>query len=85
MLYELLVGDLPLSRDALRQAGLPEIQRRIRENEPQRPSTRVSDLGKASEQHAKVRSTDTRTLQRRLRGDLDWVVMKALEKDRTRR
>jgi non-specific serine/threonine protein kinase/serine/threonine-protein kinase len=85
ILYELLTGALPFDRKELRQAGLAEIQRTIREKEPPRPSTRVTQLGPASTEAAKNRHTEPHRLAGQLRGDLDWVTMKALEKDRTRR
>lgn len=85
MLYELLTGALPFDRKDLRQAGLAEIQRIIREKEPPRPSTRITQLGPASTEAAKNRHTEPRRLASELRGDLDWITMRALEKDRTRR
>ena len=85
LLYELLVGARPFDSRELRRAGLAEIQRKIREEEPPRPSTRVNSLGEQSTGIAQSRRTDPTTLVKRLRGDLDWIVMKALEKDRTRR
>jgi non-specific serine/threonine protein kinase/serine/threonine-protein kinase len=85
MLYELLTGALPFDRDELRQAGFAEIQRTIREKEPPRPSTRVGPPGPASTEAAKKRHTEPKRLVSDLRGDLDWITMKALEKDRTRR
>ncbi len=85
VLYELLVGALPFDAQELREAGLPGIQRRIREEEPPKPSRRWSQLGEAGEVAAVKRRSDRRTLAKRLRGDLDWIVMKALDKDRTRR
>jgi len=85
MLYELLTGALPFESKELRQAGYDEIRRRIREVDPPRPSTRVSTLGEKATDAAKNRRTEPRQLAGRLRGDLDWIVMKALEKDRTRR
>jgi eukaryotic-like serine/threonine-protein kinase len=85
MLYELLTGALPFDRDQLRRAGLMEIQRTIREKEPPRPSTRVTQLGPASAEAAHSRRTEPARLAGELRGDLDWITMKALEKDRTRR
>jgi len=66
-------------------AGLSEIQRMIREVDPPRPSTKLTSLGDASTMVAQRRRTEPRTLAREVRGDLDWVVMKCLEKDRTRR
>jgi non-specific serine/threonine protein kinase/serine/threonine-protein kinase len=85
VLYELLTGSLPLSRETLRAAGYAEIQRIIREVEPPRPSTRVSTLGASAGDLAKKRHTDVRRLTRELQRDLDWVLMRTLEKDRTRR
>lgn len=85
VLYELLVGALPFARKSLRQAGMAEIQRIIREEEPPKPSTRLSSLGDESTTVAQKRHTDRTTLERQVRGDLDWITMKAMEKDRTRR
>jgi tetratricopeptide (TPR) repeat protein len=85
ILYELLTGALPFDRKALRQAGFAEIQRTIREKEPPRPSTRITPHGPASTEAAANRHTEPRRLASELRGDLDWVTMRALEKDRTRR
>ena len=85
LLYELLTGALPFDPRKLRSAGFGEIQRIIREEEPPRPSTRLSSLGEASTTSAQNRQLDSRSLERQLRGDLDWIVMKSLEKDRTRR
>jgi non-specific serine/threonine protein kinase/serine/threonine-protein kinase len=85
LLYELLAGALPFDRRELRAAGLAEIQRIIREKEPPRPSTRVIQLGTASIEVAANRRTEPRRLVGELRRDLDWITMRALEKDRTRR
>lgn len=85
MLYELLAGALPFENKALLQGGLLEIQRIIREVEPAKPSTRLSSMGAKSATIAHKRNTEARTLVRQLRGELDWIAMKALEKDRTRR
>jgi non-specific serine/threonine protein kinase/serine/threonine-protein kinase len=85
LLYELLVGTLPFDRQALRQAGLDEIRRTIRDTDAPRPSTRVLQLGSDAEQTAAQRQTQPSKLRSRLRGDLDWITIKALEKDRTRR
>ncbi len=85
LLYELLTGMTPLGSETLLRAGYAEIQRIIREETPPRPSMRMSLKSDDSPEIAKVRHEDTRTLQRALRGDLDWIVMKALEKDRARR
>jgi len=85
ILYELLVGALPFDTRELRRAGFEEILRRIREDEPPRPSTKVRTLGDASSASARNRRTEPRLLARQLQGDLDWIVIKALEKDRARR
>jgi tetratricopeptide (TPR) repeat protein/tRNA A-37 threonylcarbamoyl transferase component Bud32 len=85
MLYELLTGALPFSRQTLREAGLDGLRRAIREKEPPRPSTRVTTLGAELPETARRRRTDPGRLAGQLRGDLDWIAMKALEKDRTRR
>jgi serine/threonine protein kinase/tetratricopeptide (TPR) repeat protein len=85
ILYELLVGAQPFDSKTLREAGFDEMRRRIREEEPPRPSTRASILGHDSSVAADRRRTDLGGLVRQLRGDLDLIVMKALEKDRTRR
>jgi non-specific serine/threonine protein kinase/serine/threonine-protein kinase len=85
MLYELLTGALPLDRSEMRQAGLDAIRQMIREREPLKPSTRVSKLKAESSDAARNRHVDPDRLARLLRGDLDWITMKALEKDRTRR
>jgi tetratricopeptide (TPR) repeat protein len=81
LLYELVAGVLPFETGA----KYDEIRRRIREEDPPRPSTRISSLGSASIEAARNRRTDPKTLQMELRGDLDWVVMRALEKDPARR
>jgi eukaryotic-like serine/threonine-protein kinase len=85
LLYELSTGTLPFDTRALLNAGYDEIRRRIREEDPPRPSTRVSTLGDLSIEAARNRRTDPKTLQTELRGDLDWVVMHALDKDPSRR
>jgi eukaryotic-like serine/threonine-protein kinase len=86
LLYELLTGKTPFDAKRLVAAGLDEIRRIIREEDPLRPSTRLSILT-AEEQTtaAKRRHTDPPRLLHLVRGDLDWIVMKCLEKDRTRR
>lgn len=85
LLYELLTGALPFSSETLRRAGYEEVLRIIREDEPPRPSTRVSTMGEVAFEVAKRRRTDVGRLARELRRDLDWVILKALEKDRARR
>jgi eukaryotic-like serine/threonine-protein kinase len=85
LLYELLTGMLPFDSRELRQAGLSEIQRIILEKDPPRPSTRITQLGPGSTEAAQNRHTELRRLVSELRGDLDWITMRSLEKDRTRR
>ena len=85
LLYELLVGELPFASAELRRSSHDEIRRRIREEEPPRPSRRYSELGDASEAVARARRTDPDKLAARLRGDIDWIILRALEKDRIRR
>jgi non-specific serine/threonine protein kinase/serine/threonine-protein kinase len=85
LLYELLVGALPFDPFELRSAAFDEICRRIREQEPSKPSTRLTTLGDAGTESAHNRGTDERGLGRELRGDLDWITMSALEKERGRR
>jgi tetratricopeptide (TPR) repeat protein len=85
LIYELLVGVQPFDVHELRSSGFDEMRRKIREQDPPRPSTRVSTSGKTSPEIAERLRTDAPTLARWLRGDLDWIVMKALEKDRNRR
>src|SRR6185369_16184841 len=86
LLYELLTGKTPFDTQALLAAGLDEMRRTISEQEPARPSTRLSTmLAGELTTTAKHRRTDAPKLVHLLRGDLDWIVMKALEKDRARR
>jgi eukaryotic-like serine/threonine-protein kinase len=107
LLYELLTGTTPFDTKALLAAGLDELRRTIREQEPIRPSTRLStrfasadvkkvksrgrgaeDVGLKAEEETPSRrqpETETKELIRQVRGDLDWIVMKCLEKDRARR
>jgi serine/threonine protein kinase len=85
LLYELLTGTTPIEAARLRAAGYAEMQRLIREQDAPRPSTRFSSLGDTAELTASNRGLDVKRLVQLLAGDLDWVVMKALEKDRNRR
>jgi serine/threonine protein kinase/tetratricopeptide (TPR) repeat protein len=86
MLYELLTGTTPFERDRLHAASYDELCRIIREEEPPRPSARISTLSAdVASTVAGHRRTDPRRLRQAVRGDLDWIVMKAVEKDRNRR
>jgi serine/threonine protein kinase len=92
ILYELLTGELPFDAQTLRKAGLDAMARIIRETEPGKPSTRLSVLHHGTPsaddsrriEAARRRGSDPRALERELRGDLDWITLKAMEKDRTR-
>jgi serine/threonine protein kinase/formylglycine-generating enzyme required for sulfatase activity len=85
LLYELLTGTTPFDKERLRTAGYDEMRRIIREVEPPKPSTRLSTLAEAATTAAARRQSDPRRLTRLLRGELDWIVMRGLEKDRRRR
>ncbi|MEX2307377.1 MAG: protein kinase [Pirellulales bacterium] len=85
LLYELLTGTTPFDREQLQQASYDEIRRIIREEEPARPSTRISTLQAAATTVSVNRKSDPKRLSQLFRGELDWIVMKALEKDRNRR
>jgi eukaryotic-like serine/threonine-protein kinase len=85
LLYELLTGTTPFEKERLKEASYDEMRRIIREEEPARPSARVSTLGQAAATVSANRQSDLRRLSQLFRGELDWVVMKALEKDRNRR
>jgi eukaryotic-like serine/threonine-protein kinase len=85
LLYQLLVGSLPFDSQTMRRAGYEEIRRIIREQEPPKPTTKLSSMGQSAKEVAERRRTDVAVLVRELRGDLDWITLKAMEKDRTRR
>ncbi len=96
VLYELLTGVLPFESATLRAAGIETIQRMIRDVDPPRPSTRIGTaatvaVSNAAPNHpatidiARLRRTELGSLKRQIRGDLDWIIMKCLEKDRSRR
>lgn len=85
LLYELLTGTTPFDKGRLASAAFDEIRRIIKEEEPERPSTRVSTLGESLTLVSSRRRTDPNKLGPLLRGDLDVIVMKALEKERGRR
>ncbi len=84
LLYELLTGTTPLERQRLRETALQELLRLIKEEEPPRPSARLSSSGALPSFAACCRAEPAR-LPQLVRGELDWIVMKCLEKDRTRR
>ncbi|HZU35957.1 MAG TPA: protein kinase, partial [Gemmataceae bacterium] len=85
LLYELLTGTTPFDGERFKEAGFDELRRIIREEEPPRPSTRLSTLGQAANTISTQRQCDPKRLRQLVRGELDWIVMKALEKDRNRR
>jgi len=85
LLYEMLTGRTPVDPKAMKTAVWAELQRMIRDDEPTRPSMLVTSMGNDSELVAKLRGMEPNRLGSILQGDLDWIVLKALEKDRTRR
>ena len=86
LLYELLTGQTPFDGEALLRSGLDEMRRTIRDEQPPRPSTHLATLGVAdATELSRKRQANVPELARAVRGDLDWIVMKCLEKDRSRR
>ena len=86
VLYELLTGTTPLDKERLKSAAFDEVRRIIREEEPPRPSTRLGTMGEQARRTVSARRRiDPRRLGQLVRGELDWIVMKALEKERDRR
>jgi eukaryotic-like serine/threonine-protein kinase len=85
LLYELLTGTTPFDKKRLREAAYDEIRRLIREVEPPKPSTRLNQSTESLPSVAAQRRMEPAKLSKLVRGDLDWITMKALEKDRTRR
>ncbi|MEX2559532.1 MAG: protein kinase, partial [Pirellulales bacterium] len=85
LLYELLTGSTPLSHKRVKEVAYAEILRMIKEEEPPKPSTRLSDSGEALASISANRHTEPAKLTKLVRGELDWIVMKTLEKDRNRR
>jgi len=85
LLYELLTGSTPLTGKRLKEAAHAEILRMIKEEEPPKPSTRLSDSGDSLPSISASRGTEPAKLGKMIRGELDWIVMKCLEKDRNRR
>jgi serine/threonine protein kinase len=85
LLYELLTGNTPLTHKRMKEAAHVEILRMIKEEEPPRPSTRLSESGAALASISANRHMEPAKLSKLMRGELDWIVMKTLEKDRNRR
>ena len=85
LLYELLTGTTPFDKETLARAALDEVRRMFRETEPPTPSMRLQGLGQRLNETAQRRHAEPSLLPRLVRGDLDWIAMKALEKDRARR
>jgi eukaryotic-like serine/threonine-protein kinase len=85
LLYQLLTGVTPFDKDTLAQAALDEVRRMIRETEPPKPSTRLRTCGATLAEVARRRQIQPELLAGLVRGDLDWITMKCLEKDRGRR
>jgi serine/threonine protein kinase len=84
LLYELLIGSTPFDLERLKTAAFDEVHRIIREEVPPEPSTRMSTLGPSATTVSANRRSDPKRLRQLLRGELDWIVMKCLEKDRNR-
>jgi serine/threonine protein kinase/predicted Zn-dependent protease len=85
LLYELLTGTTPFDKERFKRAGYDEIRRIIREEEPPKPSTRLSESRETLPSISAQRQTEPAKLAKLVRGELDWIVMRALEKDRSRR
>src|SRR5439155_14511948 len=85
LLYELLTGSTPLSHKRLKEAAYAEVLRMIKEEDPPKPSTRLADSGEALVSISAQRQMEPAKLTKLMRGELDWIVMKTLEKDRNRR
>src|SRR6266446_4771164 len=85
LLYELLTGSTPLRHKRVKEAAYAEILRMIKEEEPPKPSTRLSESGEALASISAQRHMEPAKLTKLMRGELDWIVMKTLEKDRNRR
>ena len=85
LLYELVTGTTPFEKERLRQASPDEVRRIVREDEPPKPSSRIVGLGEKLAEVSFNRRSDPQRLGRRVRGELDWIAMRSLEKDRDRR
>ena len=85
LLYVLLTGVLPFDSDTIRTGGIEHIRQVIRETDPKTPSTRLTKLGDEGQKIAENRRTEIRTLAKHLKKELEWIPLKAMDKDRTRR
>ncbi|MBC8107559.1 MAG: serine/threonine protein kinase [Anaerolineae bacterium] len=85
LLYELLTGTTPIEEKTLRAAAYDQMQKMIREFDPPTPSTRITSMGENASSIAAVRRIEPKALSRTVRGEIDWIVMRCLEKDRARR
>ncbi len=85
ILYELLVGQLPFDFKQLRQAGLEGVRRTLREEDPPPPSYQLRNIADLGQRASRDRRGEPHALEGQVRGDLDWIVMKAINKDRSRR
>src|SRR5271157_22783 len=85
LLYELLTGSTPLTHKRVREAAYAEVLRMIKEEEPPKPSMRLSESGEALASISAQRQMEPAKLTKLMRGELDWIVLKTLEKDRNRR
>src|SRR6516162_8307235 len=85
LLYELLTGTTPFDKERFRTAEYDQVRQILREEEPPKPSTRLSTLGTAAATVSANRGCEPRKLSTLVRRELDWLIMKALEKDRNRR
>ena len=85
LLYELLIGAMPFDSDKLRESGIDDFRRIISEQDPKTPSTRLTSLGEDAKKIAECRGTNVTTLAKRLHKELEWIPLKAMRKDRTRR
>jgi tetratricopeptide (TPR) repeat protein/tRNA A-37 threonylcarbamoyl transferase component Bud32 len=85
ILYELLIGKTPISRETVREAALEEVRRLVREGEIKRPSSALAPVTEATQAAASQRRTTAQRLSETVRGELDWILLRALEKERERR
>jgi serine/threonine protein kinase len=85
LLYKLLTGTTPFEKERFKELSYDEVRRIIREEEPPKPSARISTLGQSATSLSAQRKSDPKRLSQLCRGELDWIVMKCLEKDRNRR